>query len=515
MAYSINRYNGTTLTVIEDGTIDNTLDIKLIGKNYAGYGEVQNENFVNLLEHFSSAGPDGPPRKISGQVWFDSSAKKLKFYDGLNWRTTGGAEISPYNDPPQALTEGDFWWDTTNKQLNAWDGANFVLVGPQGVVGSGTTQMKSRSVKATSGTGGALMPVIQAIVDDSTIYIISKESFVIDNTVPGNSISGFGIIKAGITLANTNNVNGVTDTDTDVFHGTATNANRLGGYAASEFLNLLNYDFTPATNPVLFNDDGFTVGGTGGAGVNTLTVDITSGNPLIKSATSTMLFQTTSGTVKTPLTLSANNILPGVDSVSNIGSASFKYATIYATSFNGPATQAESLSVGGNYRFAAIAATLNTVAARDGNGDLTANVFHGVATTARYADLAEKYLADADYEVGTVVVVGGDAEVTASSYGLRAIGAVSANPAYLMNKDLVNGTAIALKGRVPVKVISPVKKGDRLVAADNGCAVSAELSVPRDPDSELIDTPSSNLIFAIALETNDDSGVKIIEALIL
>ena len=50
MAYSIDRYNGTTLTVVEDGTIDNTLDIKLVGKNYAGYGEGQNENYVHLLE---------------------------------------------------------------------------------------------------------------------------------------------------------------------------------------------------------------------------------------------------------------------------------------------------------------------------------------------------------------------------------------------------------------------------------------------------------------------------------
>lgn len=145
MSYSIDRYNGTTLTVVEDGTIDNTLDIKLIGKNYAGYGEVQNENFVHLLEHFSSAGPAGPQRKISGQIWFDSSLKKLKFYDGNNWRTTGGAEVG--GAAPTSLTEGDFWWDNTNDQLYAFSGTEFILVGPQGVTGSGTTQMKSRSIK--------------------------------------------------------------------------------------------------------------------------------------------------------------------------------------------------------------------------------------------------------------------------------------------------------------------------------------------------------------------------------
>jgi hypothetical protein len=502
MSYSINRYNGTTLTVVEDGTIDNTLDIKLIGKNYAGYGEVQNENFVHLLEHFSSAGPDGPPRPLSGQIWYDNSAKKLKFYDNNKWRTTGGAEVAPYAQAPTGLTEGDFWWDTTNEQLSAWNGSSFVLVGPQGVVGSGTTQMKSRSVKATSGTGGALMPIIQAIVDDVTIYIISKESFVIDDTVPGNSITGFGIIKAGITLADTNNADGITTTSTEIFHGTVTNALRLGGRLATDFINLLNFDFSNSTGAVGFNNYGFTVGGISGALTDTLTVNITSANPVIKSSTPLMSFQTTSGTVKTPLTLSANNILPGADSVSNIGSASFKYATIYATSFNGPATQADSLNVGGIYRSASITSGNNTIAARDTAGDLTANVFHGVATTARYADLAEKYLADAEYETGTVMCVGGEKEVTASLWGKRAIGVVSANPAYMMNSELEGGTYIALKGRVPVKIIGGCIKGDGLIAVNNGCARAA--------------IENSDNVFAIALETvSNDETIKLVEAVIL
>ena len=497
MSYSIDRYNGTTLTVVEDGTIDNTLDIKLIGKNYAGYGEVQNENFVHLLEHFSSAGPNGPQRKISGQIWFDSTLKKLKFYDGNNWRTTGGAEIG--GTAPTSLTEGDFWWDNSNNQLYAFSGTEFILVGPQGVTGSGTTQMKSRSVTAV---GGDPKPIIQAIVDGTTIYIISKSSFVINDALPGNSITGFGIIKAGITLADTNNETGVTTTATEVFHGTATNALRLGGYPASDFLGILNYDFTPAADPVLFNADGFTVGGTSGAAADTLTVNITSSNPVFKSATALMLFQTTSSGVRTPLTLSGNNILPGTNGTSNIGSSDFKYSTIYANSFNGTATQANSLQVaGGSYYSAQTSAGINTIAARDNNGDLTANIFQGIATQARYADLAEKYLADADYGSGTVVVIGGEKEVTASTWGKRAVGVVSANPAYMMNSELEGGTYIALKGRVPVKVIGSVRKGDNLIAANDGCAS--------------VGVHHSNDVFAIALESSDDTGVKLVEALVL
>src|SRR6056297_838183 len=107
MAYSIERTNGQTIAVVEDGTVDNTTDLKFIGKNYAGYGEIQNENFLYLLENFS--GVNQPPRPVSGQVWFDSANSKLKFYDGGQWRTTGGSEISA--DQPSGLSIGDFWWD--------------------------------------------------------------------------------------------------------------------------------------------------------------------------------------------------------------------------------------------------------------------------------------------------------------------------------------------------------------------------------------------------------------------
>jgi hypothetical protein len=154
------------------------------------------------------------------------------------------------------------------------------------------------------------------------------------------------------------------------------------------------------------------------------------------------------------------------------------------------------------YRTAMTTQTAWTIAARDANADITARKFIGTATSAEYADLAEKYLADQEYEVGTVVAIGGDAEVTACKFSDRAIGVVSANPAYMMNSGLEGGTYIALKGRVPVKVVGTIRKGDRLVAADNGCGIHA--SFHQHPD-----------IFAIALESSDNTGVKLIEALVL
>lgn len=108
-----------------------------------------------------------------------------------------------------------------------------------------------------------------------------------------------------------------------------------------------------------------------------------------------------------------------------------------------------------------------------GDWSLTA----GSTLTSTYADLAERYVADKYYQPGTVLVIGGEAEVTAchSFMDIRVAGIISANPAFAMNEDLTEGTMIALKGRVPVKVSGEVRKGDLLVTAEEvGCATSAQ-----------------------------------------
>jgi hypothetical protein len=116
-----------------------------------------------------------------------------------------------------------------------------------------------------------------------------------------------------------------------------------------------------------------------------------------------------------------------------------------------------------------------TVVARDDLGDIRANFFRGTATTALYADLAEKYLADKDYSIGTVMTVGGAAEVTAiTTSDCYVIGVISENPAYRMNEGLEGGTYIALTGRVPVQIEGYVVKGDPIWPWKDGkgCGVS-------------------------------------------
>jgi hypothetical protein len=492
MSYTINRFNASQqVAVIADGTIDSTLDLKLIGKNYAGYGAVQNENFVYLLENF--AGAIQPPRPISGQLWFDSGTNKLKYYDiNGKFRIAGGAESSPTQ--PTGLTKGDFWWDETNQQLYSFNGSGYTLVGPQGAAGSNTTELRTASVLDTTGTSHT---IIKAIDSGNTIFTISSDAEFTLNA-SANPITGFTKIHQGVTLTYSNNdsLPGQT-TSSHRFWGTSTNSDRLGGLSASSFIQTGNAVFSSL---VQFSDAGFTVGATP-AKLKIYNSAATTPT-FINQVGDTLTFQTTVNAItKNPLNLVGADMLPGTSMTNDIGSGTLKWNNIYANYVYSTAQQADALSVSGTYRNASTASAVNTIAVRDSNGNLNANLFQGTATSANYADLAEKYLADADYEAGTVVMIGGEKEVTAGQPGFRAIGAVSTNPAYMMNSELEGGTYIALKGRVPVKVNGSVIKGQRLVAGTNGTAQAAY--------------GNTGDVFAIALETNTDSGIKLVECVIL
>jgi hypothetical protein len=144
-----------------------------------------------------------------------------------------------------------------------------------------------------------------------------------------------------------------------------------------------------------------------------------------------------------------------------------------------------------------------------GNIGTATNYFNTVfaqATSAQYADLAEYYTADADYAPGTVVIFGGEKEitVTATRADARVVGAVSTNPAYLMNAQSP-GVAVALRGRIPVNVVGPVTKGDSLVTS----------TVPGFAESIGTDCTYGQSVFAKSLETNLEPGKKTVEVLIL
>ena len=494
MAYVINLTNGGSLVTVEDGTIDQSTSLKLVGKNYAGYGEIQNENFIHLLENFSSASqPAGP---LSGQIWFDNSVKKLKFYDGTKFRTTGGAEVA--TTQPVGLTTGDFWWDSGNNQLYAQNAdGGFVLIGPQSI-GTTVSAMVTAQIRDNNQVNRT---VIKGTVDDGVVFIVSNSEFTIDTTDPANVISGFDVVRQGLTLRNTTNAtNGVTSS-AHRYHGTATNSERLGGVLASQFVQNTPGEESSFGDIVRFSDAGLTVGAANDLAVYIDTAGAGNEGIIENTVGQKIRFKVkSSGGVSTEvLGIQATGLIPTITGTFDIGDANYKWRNMYATSFNGLATQAIALQVGSNYRTGDVNPTNNTVAVRDSSGNISANVFNGVSTSARYADLAEKYTTAEEHPVGTAMEVCTHEEHEAgpAKASSMCIGVISAEPAYLMNSE-AEGQAIGLKGRVPVRVKGIVKKGEAVYAWEDGVS----------------STVQTTALVGIALEASDDESEKLIECVL-
>tara|TARA_B100001057_G_scaffold317336_2_gene317524 strand:- start:4401 stop:5672 length:1272 start_codon:yes stop_codon:yes gene_type:complete len=199
-------------------------------------------------------------------------------------------------------------------------------------------------------------------------------------------------------------------------------------------------------------------------------------------------------------TIQANSVALGTDTTGNYVAA----GAVSGTGLSGSASaEGATFTVTSN---ATNANTGSTIVARDGSGDFSAGVITATATQARYADLAEKYTSDADYEPGTVVELGGTAEVTQTTrpWSPTIAGIVSTDPAYLMNNDL-DGISVALIGRVPCKVVGPVRKGEFLVSSRTPGHAEAHKDLHGPPAGSAIGK---------AIEDKDSEGTGVIEVLV-
>ncbi len=181
------------------------------------------------------------------------------------------------------------------------------------------------------------------------------------------------------------------------------------------------------------------------------------------------------------------------------GAITFPDLTVQTTAYTGGG--------GGPSEPSDSANTPNTLVLRDANGDFSAGVITAIVTNARYADLAEKYKSDAQYQPGTVLVFGGSMEVTITTKmaDVSVAGVVSTAPAYVMNHEETDAVTVALRGKVPVKVVGPVRKGDLLVTSDvPGHAISVGKS-----------SAHSSAVFGKSLEEDLSVGIKTINAVII
>jgi len=367
MAYTIVKSNGTVLTTIADGTVNTTsTTLGLPGRNYAGYGNIVDTNFVHIIENFASTTP--PANPLQGQLWYNTN--------------TGTLNVCPADGTSNALQ----WLTLTS------------------TASGGTTTFGNVSV--TGNLQANNITALNAFTGDTITVRLA--------TVTANAT----IANAAITTGNIGTLNsaviraGSANTTPGSIVGTFTINGGLSGNALI------------VTNGNVY-----------ASGVRTDNYYYANGNPFNPTGTYT------NGNV-------------------------FDYMT---------GSNAISQFTGN------IAPTKVTTTAIAGGGNISGiwTLASGARLNATYADLAERFHADAEYAPGTVVEMGGTNEITAVQYELSedVFGVVSDTAAYLMNAGAGNDNThppVAVGGRVAVKVTGKVKKGQRLVSAGNGIARAAK-----------------------------------------
>ena len=402
MAYTIVKSDGTVLTTISDGTINTTsTSLGLPGRNYAGYGQQIDTNFVHQVENFAASTP--PANPLRGQLWYDVNNSLLK--------------LCPSDGTSNA---------------NAW----ITLA-----VSSGTSTTTFGAVNVTGNLTANNITAVNSIVGDTITVRLA--------TVSANAT----IANATITTGNIGTLNsavinsGAGNTTPGALTGTWT-AN--GGLTGNTLIvtngNLVAITGIKTDNYYYANGSPFNPTGTY---TNANVSDYLTGANLVVQFTGNIA----------PTKLTTTNITAGSNTTSG--------------------------SITGNWALTTGSRLLST-----------------------YADLAERFEADAIYDAGTVVEMGGDKEITAVQYELSedVFGVVSTTAGYLMNAmagDDDTHPAIAVGGRVKVKVDGIVKKGQRLVAAGKGIARAAKLG----------EATAFNII-GRALENKTTTGMGVVEAFV-
>jgi len=407
MAYTIVKTDGTVLTTIPDGTINTTsTSIGLPGRNYAGYGETLDTNFVHTLENFAASTP--PSNPLRGQLWFNTNNSTL------------------YVCPADGTTSASNWLSLTSTSSGGTTTFGAVTV---------TGNLSANNVSASSNVSANLV---------TTNFL----------TVSANA----NIANASIANANVTTLLTVAN----ITSGSQTTAGNLTG--------------------------GWTVNGS----VTGNSLVVINGNLAISNSAGANLYG-----IKTDRYMWANGVaisFSGTYSNANVEAFLPTYVGNVGSSGGATVFNGRTLSAGAN----------TTTGSITGNWSLTT----GSRLNATYADLAERFAADDTYDAGTVVQLGGTNEITAVQFELSedVFGVISETAAYLMNSaagDDDTHPAVAVSGRVPVKVQGSIKKGDRLVSAGIGVARAAKAG-----------EASPFNVIGRALEDKNDEGIGFVEAFV-
>jgi len=382
MAYTIVKSDGAVLTTIADGTINtSSTSLGLPGRNFAGYGQTLDTNFVHITESFANTVP--PSNALRGQLWYNTNANTL------------------YVCPTDGTTDANLWLALSST-------AN----GGTSTFGSGvfTGNLQSNNMSVTN--------AFTADTISTTLLTVT---------------ANITVANAFITTANIGTTNTtLISTGANATQGTIQGTWTLNGGGTANSI---------AGTSLLVQNGNVQIGYAGGAlGIRTDNYYYANGNPISFAGTynNGNVFDYLTGS--NAIARFAGAIAPSSITTANV--------TTGATATAGQIT--------GNW-------TLGS----------------GSRLNATYADLAERFASDEAYEAGTVVELGGDKEITAVQFELSedVFGVISDSAAYLMNSGAGSDQThppVAAAGRVHVKVIGKVKKGDRLVSAGKGLGRAAK-----------------------------------------
>jgi hypothetical protein len=380
MAYTIVKSDGTILTTIADGTINTTsTSVGLPGRNYAGYGQQLDTNFVHQLENFADTTP--PANPLTGQLWYNTNANIL------------------YVCPTDGLSNANAWVSLAVSSANSTSTFGSVQV---------TGNLSANNITAV------------------------------------NNVSSQNGVFTSISVSST----------ADISSGTANIGTGNIGTLFTQIINAGSNTTTLTMTGVVTSNGAGTANSVAGT-----SMWVTGGNLMV------------SGVGNVGIKINPNYFYDLTGNVISLtGSYSNANVALYLPTFTGQIGNTGATHFGNTLTTGGSTTTGNIT----GNWSLTA----GSRLNATYADLAERFEADAYYDPGTVVEMGGDKEITAVQYDLSedVFGVVSDTAAYLMNSAAGDDTThppIAIGGRVKVKVTGKVKKGERLVSAGKGIARAA------------------------------------------
>jgi hypothetical protein len=442
MSYNITAPSGTFS--IGTGERNASTSLVLIGKNYPNYGELIQQNLVNLMTHFAGTSYPGNPQQ--GQIFYNSTGLNgtihngyLQVYSGTQWRNI----TTIYSDssaPTYSVTQGDLWYKSDDNQLKIYTGSAWQVVGPVYTTAQQETQARPLDI---IDAGNTKRTVLAMYANGILTAIISKDVEFTPATPPINT-TGFSTVKPGFNVNST------------IFGGSGTNL----------------YGSLTQNNQPFVTSLGTLTGLTVSSAIN---ADLLGTATAVSRAAQGNI--TSLGTL-TGLTVSGTTNFNGTNNIA------------------GASTSADIVPTGN------LIINLGNASSKWFNS-VYANTFYGTSTTAKYADLAECYRPSSPLHSYAIVVFGGQAEVemTDIEYNPRVAGVLSDYPAFLMNDNGESaGLPIALTGKVPVNIQGPVAKGDCIVTSTNpgvgqrmdpkkyvpGCILGKALEAIEDDSIQLI-----------------------------